>query len=290
MLVLVGIVVVTVSVLGGFVLEGGPLLILIQPVELIIIIGAAGGGLLVGTPPVLVKQLIRQVLSAMKPSPYSKALYLDCLQLLYELLVKAKKNGLISLEKDLSAPADSAIFQAHPKIMGHHGATHFVCEALSMLVDGTVRPDDFESVLDVHVDTHHEEEARGASVLTKLGDALPGLGIVAAVLGIVITMQHVDGKPAEIGHHVAVALVGTFLGILLSYGYVQPLAGNLEAQAADGTRFLRCIKGGLVAFARGAPPLVAVEVARHVIFSTERPNAEELAEACRTAGARAAAS
>jgi chemotaxis protein MotA len=290
MLVIIGIVVVTLSVLGGFVLEGGPLLILIQPVELVIIIGAAGGGLLVGTPPTLVKQLLRQVLGALKSSPYSKALYLDCLQLQYELLVKAKKNGLISLEKDLSAPGESAIFQAHPTLLARHDAVHFICEALTMLVDGTVRPDDFEAVLDTHVETHHEEETRGASVLQKLGDSLPGLGIVAAVLGIVITMQHVDGKPAEIGHHVAVALVGTFLGILLSYGYVQPLSVNVEAQAADASRFLRCIKSGLVAFARGAPPLVAVEVARHIIFSSERPTAEELAEACRAAGARAAAS
>jgi len=289
LLVIVGIVVVTLSVIGGFLLEGGPLLVLIQPVELVIIMGAAGGGLLIGTPPSLVKQLIRQVLASMKPSPYSKPLYLDCLQLMYELLVKAKKNGLISLEKDLATPAESAIFKNHPQLLARHEAVHFICEALSMLVDGTVRPDDFEAVLDTHVETHHEEEARGASVLQKLGDSLPGLGIVAAVLGIVITMQHVDGKPAEIGHHVAVALVGTFLGILLSYGYVQPLSVNLEAQASDGSRFLRCIKSGLVAFARGAPPLVAVEVARHVIFSADRPDAEELAEACRTGSVRAAA-
>jgi len=289
MLVIIGTVVVTLSVLGGFVLAGGPILVLLQPVELVMIMGGAGGGLLIGTSPSTLKQLIAQVLAALKPSPYTKALYLDCLQLLYELLVKAKKNGLISLEKDLSAPNDSAIFKNHPTLLARHEAVHFVCEALSMLVDGTVRPDDFEAVLDTHVDTHHEEGGRGASVLQKLGDALPGLGIVAAVLGIVITMQHVDGKPAEIGHHVAVALVGTFLGILLSYGYVQPLSVNLEGQAADGTRFLRCIKSGLVAFARGAPPLVAVEVARHVIFSTERPEADELAEACRQIGAGKAA-
>jgi chemotaxis protein MotA len=289
MLVIVGIVLVTLSVLGGFVLAGGPLLVLIQPVELLMIIGAAGGGLLIGTSPSTLKQLVQQVLASLKPSPYTKGLYLDCLQLQYELLVKAKKNGLISLEKDLTAPADSAIFQNHPTILARHEAVHFVCEALSMLVDGTVRPDDFEAVLDTHVETHHEEGGRAAGVLQKLGDALPGLGIVAAVLGIVITMQHVDGKPAEIGHHVAVALVGTFLGILLSYGYVQPLSVNLEGQAAEGTRFLRCIKSGLVAFARGAPPLVAVEVARHVIFSTERPEAGELAEACRQIGAGRAA-
>jgi chemotaxis protein MotA len=144
-----------------------------------------------------------------------------------------------------------------------------------------MRPDDFEAVLEAHLETHHEEEVKPAGVLAKIGDALPGLGIVAAVLGIVITMQHVDGKPEEIGHHVAVALIGTFMGILLSYGYVQPLAQNLETQAAASGRFLMCIKSALVSFARGAPPLVAVEVARHVIFSDDRPSATELSDACR---------
>jgi chemotaxis protein MotA len=286
MLVIVGIVVVTFSVFGGFAIEGGPLPILVQPIELMIILGAAVGGLLVGTTPPVVKQVVRGITASMKPSPYSKALYLDCLQLMYELLVKAKKNGLISLEKDLSAPGQSTVFTAHPAIMARHEAVHFVCEALGMLVDGTIRPDDFEAVLDAHLETHHEEEIKASAVLQRMGDTLPGLGIVAAVLGIVITMQYVDGKAEEIGHHVAVALIGTFLGILLSYGYVQPLAANLEGQAADSGRFLKCIKNGLVAFARGAPPLVAVEMARHVIFSTERPDAAELSEACRNAGTR----
>ncbi len=288
MLVLVGILVVTISVVGGFVMEGGPIAVLIQPVEFLIIAGAAVGGLLTGTSPATLRQLMQQGLAAMRPSPYTKALYLDGLQLLYELLVKAKKNGLISLEKDLGSPGESPVFANHPTFAIHEEAVHFVCEALGMLVDGTVRPDDFETVLETHIETHHEEEGRSAIVLQKLGDTLPGLGIVAAVLGVVITMQHVDGKPAEIGHYVAVALVGTFLGVLLSYGYVQPLAANLEGRAAEATRLLRSIKGGLVAFARGAPPLVAVEVARHVIFSGERPDAGELSEACRSIGVRAA--
>jgi chemotaxis protein MotA len=286
MLVVAGIVIVTISVFVGFALEGGPLLLLVQPVELMIIGGAAAGGLLVSTTPAVLKLMVRQVLGAMKPSPFSRVLYLDMLQLLYELLVKAKKNGLIALEKDLAAPGASPIFGAHPIFLRHHEAVEFICEALGMLVDGTMRPEDFDVVLDAHLETHHEEEGKGASLLQKVGDSLPGLGIVAAVLGIVITMQHVDGKPEEIGHHVAVALVGTFLGILLSYGYVQPLAANLEGQAAASTRFLRSIKNGLVAFARGAPPLVAVEVARHVIFSDDRPASAELAEACRAAAAR----
>ena len=288
MLVLVGIAVVTVSVFVGFALAGGPLLLMIQPIELLIIGGAAAGTLLIGSSPAVLRLLVKQMLGSLKPSPFSRALYVDCLQLLYELLVKAKKNGLIALEKDLSDPAASAIFQAHPAILAHHEVVVFTCEALGMLVDGTMRPDDFEAVLEAHLETHHEEESKPAGLLAKIGDSLPGLGIVAAVLGIVITMQHVDGKPEEIGHHVAVALIGTFMGILLSYGYVQPLASNLEMQAAAGGRFLHCIKNALVAFSRGAPPLVAVEIARHVIFSDDRPAASELADACRNAAKGAA--
>ena len=289
MLVLIGLGVVTVSVFAGFALEGGPLLLLVQPVELMIIAGSAAGVLLISTTPTVLRQLIRQVKGSMRPSPLSRELYLDLLQLLYELLVKAKKNGLIALEKDLASPTESAIFGAHPQMLAQHEPLQFTCEALGMLVDGTMRPDDFETVLDAHLETHHEEEGKAATLLQKVGDTLPGLGIVAAVLGIVITMQHVDGRPEEIGHYVAVALVGTFLGILFSYGYVQPLAQNLEGQAAASGRFLLCIKNCLVAFSRGAPPLVAVEVARHVIFSDERPQAETLAEACRTAATRALA-
>jgi chemotaxis protein MotA len=184
------------------------------------------------------------------------------------------------------SPEESPILSAHPAVLARPGAVSFTCEALGMLVDGTVRPDDFEMVLNAHLDTHHEEHSKAANALLKIGDTLPGLGIVAAVLGIVITMQAVDGKPEEIGHKVAAALVGTFLGIFLSYGYVQPLAANLELQAAAEGRFLLCIKNCLVAFARGAPPLVAVEVARHVIFSEDRPEGDALAEACRMAGSR----
>jgi chemotaxis protein MotA len=288
MLVIVGIVVVTFSVFVGFALAGGPLLLMIQPIELLIIGGAAAGTLLIGSTPAVLKQLMKQVMGSMKASPYNRALYIDCLQLLYELLVKAKKNGLIALEKDLAEPAASPIFNAHPNILAHHEVVTFTAEALGMLVDGTMRPDDFEAVLDAHLETHHDEESKPAGVLNKIGDALPGLGIVAAVLGIVITMQHVDGKPEEVGHHVAVALIGTFMGILMSYGYVQPLAANLEMQAAAGGRFLHCIKNALVAFARGAPPLVTVEIARHVIFSEDRPSANDLAEACRNAAKSAA--
>ncbi len=262
---------------------------MIQPIELLIIGGAAAGALLIGSTPATLRQLLKQMMGSIKASPFNRGMYIDCLQLLYELLVKAKKNGLIALEKDLSEPAASPIFGAHPALLAQHEVVTFTSEALGMLVDGTMRPDDFEAVLDAHLETHHDEESKPSALLAKIGDSLPGLGIVAAVLGIVITMQYVDGKPAEIGHHVAVALIGTFMGILLSYGYVQPLAQNLEAQAAAAGRFLHCIKNALVAFSRGAPPLVAVEIARHVIFSEDRPNAAELSEACRNAAKSAAA-
>jgi chemotaxis protein MotA len=284
MLALIGIAVVTVSVLVGFSVAGGPLLVLIQPAEFLVIGGAAAGSLLIATSPTVLRQLIRQSLAVTRASPFGPALYVDLLQLLYELMVKAKKSGLIALEKDLAQPGESALFTAHPRILAHHEAVALIREGLGMLVDGTIRPDDFEAVLDLHLETHHEEESKAGGLLTKVGDALPGLGIVAAVLGIIITMQSVDGKPEEIGHHVAVALVGTFAGIFLSYGYVQPLATKLEMQAQAESRFLKCIRHGLVAFARGAPPLVAVEVARHGLFSEDRPSAEALAEACRTAG------
>lgn len=284
MLALIGLAVVTLSVFVGFILEGGPMLVMIQPAEFLIIGGAAIGTLLIAVSPSLLRQIIQQSLGAIRPSPFAKAFYLDTLQLLYELLVKAKKNGLIALEKDLASPAESPIFTAHPAFLARPEAVHFTCEALGMLVDGTMRPDDFEMVLGTHLDTHHDEESKPAAVLTKVGDSLPGLGIVAAVLGIVITMQAVNGKPEEIGHKVASALIGTFLGIFFSYGYVQPLATNLEMQVAAKGRFLLCIKNCLVAFARGAPPLVAVEVARHVMFSEDRPDPQALAEACRTAG------
>jgi len=287
MLTLIGFGVVTVSVFVGFMLEGGPLLVLFQPAEFLIIGGSAAGVLLISVSPSLLRQVVRQSLAATRQSPFSRVLYLDMLQLLYELLVKAKKNGLIALEKDLAEPAESAIFSAHPAFLARHDAVTFTCEALGMLVDGNMRPDDFELVLSTNLETHHEEESKAAAVLAKVGDTLPGLGIVAAVLGIVITMQSVDGRPEEIGHKVAAALIGTFLGIFFSYGYVQPLATNLEGQAAAEGRFLHCIKNCLVAFARGAPPLVAVEVARHVMFSEDRPDSEALAEACQSAGKRA---
>jgi chemotaxis protein MotA len=287
-LVWIGLIVVTASVFVGFLLEGGPLAVLIQPAELLIIVGAALGTLLIGTSPTVLRQLIRQMVASTRANPYSRAFYLDLLQLMYELLVKAKKSGLIALEQDLAHPDESAIFGRHPVFAREHEALRFICESLGMLVDGAMRPDDFDTVLQAHIETHHEEESRPASLLLRVGDCLPGLGIVAAVLGIIITMGHVDGRPEEIGHFVAVALVGTFLGVLLSYGYVQPLAATLEGQAEATGRYLQCIKNGLVAFARGAPPLIAVEVARHVIFSTERPGADELAEACRSAMLRAA--
>ena len=288
MLVLIGLAVVTVSVLVGFVVGGGPLLLLVQPAEMLIIGGAALGTLLIGTSPSVLRQLVRQTMAAARPSPYSRAFFLDLLQLMYELLVKAKKSGLIALEQDLAHPEESAIFGQHPLFIRQHEALAFICEGLGMLVDGAMRPDDFDAVLEVHLETHHEEEIKASGLLQKVGDTLPGLGIVAAVLGIVITMQHVDGRPEEIGQHVAVALIGTFVGILMAYGYVNPLSANLERQAEASGRFLRCIKNGLVAFARGAPPLIAVEVARHVIFSEERPGSDELAQACRSAMARAA--
>ena len=284
MLALIGIAVVTISVFLGFAIAGGPMLVLLQPAEFLIIGGSAAGSLLIATTPTVMRQIMRQALGAMKASPFNQALYLDLLQLMYELLGKAKKSGLIALEKDLASPAESAIFSAHPAVLARTDAVHFLSEALGMLVDGTMRADDFEMVLGAHLDTHHDEGSKPAMALLKVGDALPGLGIVAAVLGIVITMQHVAGSPEEIGHHVAVALVGTFLGHLPVL-WLCP-ATRREHGEPGGSRFpLPALHQELPRGVRPwRPALVAVEIARHVIWSDDRPDAEALSEACRNAG------
>ena len=288
MTVIIGSAVVVVCVLGGYLLHGGPFGVLLQWNEFLIIGGAALGSLLVGSPLPVLKQMAGRLTGLLRGDPYTQSVYLDLMGTLYQLFITAKRDGLISLESHVEDPPKSAIFSKNPFILHNHHALHFLCDTLKLLLTGSVPPHDLEGLLDVDLETHHRTSATTSGLVQKLGDALPGLGIVAAVLGIVITMQAVDGKPEEIGHKVAAALVGTFLGIFLSYGYIQPLATNLEFQAAAEGRFLHCIKNCLVAFARGAPPLVAVEVARHVMFSDDRPEPEALAEACRTAGKRAA--
>lgn len=276
MLVIVGLLVVTGSVIGGYILEGGPMGVLLQPIEALIIIGAALGTLVTSTPVHHLKALIAALIARFKGAGPTKKVYVEVLTLEYEIFVNARKHGFIALERDIAEPARSSIISKYPSFLGNHHAVTFLADSLRLLVDGAVSPADLDALLDREIETHHEEASKPAAILSKVGDTLPGLGIVAAVLGIVIAMGSIDG-PAEImGHKVAVALVGTFLGVLLAYGFVNPLAVSLEMSAEGDLNYLQCIKAGVVAFAKGSPPSVAVEFARRVIFSSDRPTLSEM--------------
>ena len=280
MLAIIGIVVVFGTVIGGFMIEGGPFMVLMQPVEFLIIGGAVIGGLLIAVPMKVLKILVSQVIGMLGTGLGKKA-YLEVLQVMYDLFTKAKREGFTAVDSDLAAPKESPIFSKYAGFVKNHHAMTFLCDSLRLLVDGAVDSDELDAIMETELETHHEESGQTPGILNKVGDSLPGLGIVAAVLGIVITMQAIDGPPAEIGHKVAVALVGTFIGILLSYGVVQPMAQYLELQAQCEGKYLACIKVCLVAFARGSPPIIAVEFGRRVIFSYDRPSNEEMESACK---------
>lgn len=285
MFVLIGIAIVIAGVLGGFVMEGGPVAVLIQPVELFIIGGAALGSLLVGTPLPILVRLLKIAPGVLKGDPYTKEAYLNLLKTQFELFNMAKRDGLISIESHIMEPSKSAIFSKNKFLLKNHHALAFFADTLKLLLGGGVPPFEIEAMLDTDIDSHHMEGGIAPSIIQKIGDALPGLGIVAAVLGIVITMGAINGPPEEIGHKVAVALVGTFVGILLSYGFVQPVATHLELLHQSEVRFLECIKAGVVSFAKGNAPVIVVEFARRTIFQSVRPSFDELEKAVRASKA-----
>ena len=281
MIAIFGILVVFGSVIGGFTLAGGPIPVLIVWSEYLVIGGTAVGTILIATPSPVLKNLLSKLLGIPKPNPFSKDLYVKALQLLYELFQAARRDGLAAIESHIEEPENSDIFTKYPSVVAHHHAVIFLCDSLRLVLIGSVPPHDLEALMDTEIDVHHESEEKPVRALTKVADALPGIGIVAAVLGIVITMQGIAGPVEEIGHHVASALVGTFLGVLLSYGLVAPLAANIEEVNASETRFYHCLKAGAVAFAKGLSPIVAVEFARRATFSDDRPTFEEMETACK---------
>lgn len=272
MLAGVGILVVLLSVLGGFVLEGGPLALLFQPVEWLIICGTAAGTLVISSNRQQLGQLFVGLRALLAGGTGKGDLYLDLLRLQYELFVNVKKHGFIALERDVAEPEKSSIFSKYRSFLDRPYAVMFLVDSVRLLVDGGVSPYDLEALLDREIETHHDEASKPAAILAKMGDTLPGLGIVTAVLGIVIAMQGIDGGAAEIGHKVAVALVGTLMGVGLAYGFVNPLASGLETLTERELNYLHCIKAGVVAFAKGTAPFVAVEFARRAIFNHERPS------------------
>ena len=285
MLVIVGAIIVVVGVIGGFVMEGGPVATLMQWVEFIIIGGAALGSLIISAPISLLKRVISNALGTLKGDPYGPKEYQNLLMTIYSLSNVARRNGLISLEGHVEDPSKSEIFSQNTFLLNNHHAMAFLCDTLRMLLSGGVPPHEMESLLDADLEGHHKESAQVSGQIQKIGDALPGVGIVAAVLGIVITMGAIDGPPSEIGHKVAAALVGTFLGILLSYGFVQPIASNLENLSASESAYYECMKAGILAIAKGYPPQIVVEFSRRVVPGEVRPSFKEMEETMKAARA-----
>lgn len=276
MLVIIGFVVVMVSVAVGYAMHGGDFLILLQINEYLIIGGAAIGSLLVANPPSVIKSILGGISRAFRGEyVIPKSLFLELLGMMYEVFILAKRDGMIALEKHIEAPTQSSIFTKYPGFLKNHHAVDFFCDNLKVVLNGGVAAHDLEDLMDSDIDTLHTSELRGPAALNTVGDALPGLGIVAAVLGIINTMGVIDQPPEIIGHSVGAALVGTFFGVLLSYGFVGPLAKALEAIVnADGT-YILVLRAGLLAFVKGNAPIVSIEYARRMIPPETRPSFSE---------------
>ena len=272
MIVLVGLVFVIGGVIAGYTMHGGHLEILVQPTEMIIIGGAALGSVLISNPISVVKDVFRGVAGAFKASALTPKAYEELLAVVHALSVVARREGLVALEVHFEKPQDSPVFKRAPSLLKSHSAIDFFCDTLRTITSGSVEVYELEDLMDRDLDTIHAHEMRAPQALTAVGDALPGLGIVAAVLGIVITMGHIDQSPAIIGHSVAAALVGTFLGILMCYGFAGPLAKNMENQINAEGRYLGCVKAALLTIAKGPNPSLAVEYARRTIAPDERPS------------------
>jgi len=293
MFAIIGIVVVFGAIVAGYLMEHGNLRVLLQPAELIIIGGAACGTVLVANPLHILKQIISGIAGVFGSSRYSRDRYTNSLKMMYELLNKARREGLVALESDIEEPDKSALLSKYKDFMKEHHAVDFVCDTMRMAVSGGVEVFDLDQMLEADMEVHHHEATQPISALSTMADSLPGLGIVAAVLGVVITMGALGGPPEEIGKKVAAALVGTFLGILLCYGLVGPLAGRMGKTAEEERAYLNVLRVVMVAFLKGIAPIMAVEVGRRAVPGHVRPSFKAIEEACRGAkadgGAAAAA-
>ncbi len=276
MLVILGYIVVTASVLGGFALAGGHMAALFQPLELLMIGGGAIGAFIVGNNGKAIKATLKALPTLLKGSKYTKALYMQLMALLFEVLSKVRKEGLMSIEGDIENPSESPIFSKYPAILADHHIIEFMTDYLRLMVSGNMDAFQIENLMDNEIETHHTEGEIPVHCIAKVSDGLPAFGIVAAVMGVVHTMQSVGLPPAELGILIAHALVGTFLGILLAYGFVGPLAALLEQKLHESTKMFQCVKVTLLASLNGYAPALAVEFGRKVLFSTERPSFSEL--------------
>jgi chemotaxis protein MotA len=278
---IIGILVVLGCIAGGYLMEKGNLLVLMQPAELLIILGAAIGTVLIGNPPHLLKSIITSLFSVFKGGQYSAGFYLDTLKFLNDFFGVSRKNGLTALEKDLDEPDKSALFKRHVSFSKNQKVMHFFCDTMRTLLAGGVEIHDLDHVMETDLEVLHRQSRLPAGALSTMADSLPGLGIVAAVLGVVITMSSLGGPPEEIGHKVAAALVGTFLGILLCYGFLGPIAANIKKQTDSESEYFLCLRMGLLAYMKGVSPLLALEAARRAIPHHVRPTFQEMDKACR---------
>ncbi len=288
MFVLIGFVVVFGAVFGGFIMHGGKIAALIQISEFVIIGGAGVGALIAANPPSVLSAIIKSCLGLLKGSPYKKDVFLELLSALFALFTLARKEGLLALEQHVERPHESSLFAQYPFLASNHHALEFLCDTMKVVLTGAISPYDLADLTESDLEKHHEEVMRPAHALSKIGDAMPGFGIVAAVLGVVITMGYLDQGPETIGKKVAAALVGTFLGVLLAYGIFQPLASAIENNAHPEHQYLQCIRQALIAFARGDAPITCVEFARRSIEPSLRPSFQEMEESVKGKGGSSA--
>jgi chemotaxis protein MotA len=279
--VIVGLIIVFGAVIGGYVMHHGDIMVLIQVNEFIIIGGAGLGAMVIANTPAVLKASIQQTLGLLKPNPFGATAYAELLQVLYEIFQKARKDGLVGLEPHIENPESSDIFQKYPSFMRNHHAVALLCDTLKVLLTGTVEDHNLAEILDIDLDKHHHEAMQVPHAVSNVGDAMPGFGIVAAVLGVIITMGSIGGEASEIGQKVAAALVGTFLGILLSYGMLGPLAKAMENRIKAEHDYMLCVRTALLSFARGDAPMTAVEFARRNVEPHERPSFTQLEELTR---------
>jgi len=275
MFTIIGIFVVFGAVITGYLIEKGPMAVLIQPAELIIILGAAIGTVLIANPLHILSTIGGGIAGIFGSSPFTKQRYLESLKMMYELFSRARKEGMMALESDSDDPEKSAIFSKYPSFLKDHHALAFVCDSIRMASSGSIEPFDADQMIELDMDVHHHEASQPVAALSTMADSLPGLGIVAAVLGVVITMGALGGPPEEIGKHVAAALVGTFLGILMCYGLVGPIAANMSKIADEEHAYYNVLRVLIISFLKGSAPVLAVEFGRRAIPGHVRPSFQE---------------
>ncbi len=276
MLVFLGAFIVCASTIGGFLLAGGNPLVLLHASEFVVILGVAAGVLIIASPGHILKEIVHKIKAAISGKAPVKADYFDLLKLLYELFMTGRRNGLIALEEHVMDPASSPIFQRYPSLLNHHERLQFLCNGLKPVIDGKIKPDQLEALMAAELSAKKEESDHPVHLLQLVGDSLPGIGIVAAVLGIINTMASIADGPEAVGQKVAAALTGTLLGIWVAYGFVNPLANRIKFNDSADQLCLKCIMQAVAGFAKGLAPLTAVEVARRSLDSSVQPGADEL--------------